>query len=70
MKLGEMLKMCADEQPALVIVQRDFLAPMAKGEAATLGKYLSHALLNAQVCGIGTDDGDTQKIWVEEVVET
>lgn len=66
MKLIEMLKMCADEQQVLVIVKRDFLAPMVKGEAEVLGKYLCCGILNSKVCGVGTDDGDVLKVWVEE----
>lgn len=69
MKLIETLKLCADTQQVLVIVQKDFPMPAVSGDADTLARYLCWGMLESEVCGIGTDDGDTLKIWIKEPKE-
>lgn len=66
MKLIEILKLCADTQQVLVIVQKDFPRPAVRGDADTLARYLCRDMLESEVCGIGIDDGDLQKIWIKE----
>lgn len=66
MKLIEILEKCADTQQVLVIVEKDFPRPEVRGNAETLARYLCLGMLKSEVCGIGTDDGGLQKIWIRE----
>ena len=69
MFLSEALNLCSSEQEVRVIIGKDFAAPTVTGEAEALSAYLCAGVLEAEVIGIGTDDGATEnslmKIWLE-----
>ena len=45
---------------------KHFCDAAVRGDANTLARYLCRGMLESEICGIGTDDGDLQKIWIKE----